>query len=295
MGEIVGAAVVCHQPGIMAPKPVREIMGGGVDTSMIEGFARLREAIDAVGGDTVVIFDTHWFTTVEHIVAGQERFAGIYTSEELPNLIKDLEYDFPGAPELAAMTETVGRERGVPVLNCTNQHLHLHYPTLNLVHYLGSDLKVMPVGVCQSAEAHNFIDFGAVVAEAIQRTAGRVVLLGSGGMSHTFWPLDVLRQHAAYQPHHVRTAEARAMDERILELWKAGDHAAVTALYPEYRQHNPEGFFGHYLMMLGALGGPDSRVSGRQMSDYENAVGTGQVHVWFDVVEPAPARSTAAA
>jgi 3,4-dihydroxyphenylacetate 2,3-dioxygenase len=104
MGEIVGAAVVCHQPGVMAPKPIRERMGGGVDTSMVEGFGKLRQAIDAVSGDTLVIFDTHWFTTVEHIVAGRERFEGVYTSEELPNLIKDHPYSFPGAPDLAAAT-----------------------------------------------------------------------------------------------------------------------------------------------------------------------------------------------
>ena len=293
MGEIVGAAVVSHQPGIMAPKPIRERMGGGADTSMVEGFGKLRRAIDAVGGDTLVIFDTHWFTTVEHIVAGRERFEGVYTSEELPNLIRDHPYDFPGAPDLAAAAEAVGKERRVPVLNATNRHLHMHYPTLNLVHYLGSDLKVMPVGVCQSAEAHNFLDFGGVVAEAVRRTGGRVVLLASGGMSHTFWPLDVIRQHVAYTPTNVRTAEARAMDEQIMGLWSSGDHAEVAALYPLYRQHNPEGFFGHYLMMLGALGGPACRVSGRPMSEYENATGTGQVHYWFDVTAPTAARAAA--
>src|SRR5580698_3718187 len=151
MGEIVGAAVVCHQPGVMAPKPIRERMGGGVDTSMVEGFGKLRQAIDAVGGDTLVIFDTHWFTTVEHIVAGRARFEGVYTSEELPNLIRDHPYNFPGAPDLAA-----------------------------------------------AAEADNLLDFGAVVGDAGVRIEGRVVPLASGGMSHTFRPLDVVRQHVAY-------------------------------------------------------------------------------------------------
>jgi 3,4-dihydroxyphenylacetate 2,3-dioxygenase len=283
MGQIVGAAVVCHQPGIMAPKPMREMLGGGVDTSMIDGFVKMRTAIDDAGADTLVIFDTHWFTTIEHIVAGSPRFQGVYTSEELPNLIQDHAYDFPGAPDLAVAVEAVARERRIPALNCTNTHLHLHYPTLNLIHYLGSDLKVMPVGVCQSAETHNFLDFGSAIGEAIRRIEGRVVLLGSGGMSHTFWPLDELRQHAGYTADHVRSAEARAMDERIIELWKKGEHAAVTALYPKYRHFNPEGFFGHYLMMLGALGGQTCQAEGRQLSDYENAVGTGQVHMWFDI------------
>jgi 3,4-dihydroxyphenylacetate 2,3-dioxygenase len=48
----------------------------------------------------------------------------------------------------------------------------------------------------------------------------------------------------------------------------------------------PEGRFGHYLMMLGALGGevgPAAVTSrGVPFSEYENAVGTGQIHVNFE-------------
>ena len=72
------------------------------------------------------------------------------------------------------------------------------------------------------------------------------------------------------------------MDLRILELWERGDHAAVLDLYPEYqRAFHPEGRFAHYLMALGALGGRACRVPGERLSEYENAVGTGQVHVLF--------------
>ena len=35
-------------------------------------------------------------------------------------------------------------------------------------------------------------------------------------------------------------------------------------------------------MMLGAIGGPDCTAEGVMLSDYENATGTGQVHVWFE-------------
>ncbi len=49
-----------------------------------------------------------------------------------------------------------------------------------------------------------------------------------------------------------------------------------------YHPHNPEGGFGHYLAMVAAIGGRDCTAPGRKLSDYENATGTGQVHVWFD-------------
>lgn len=35
-------------------------------------------------------------------------------------------------------------------------------------------------------------------------------------------------------------------------------------------------------MMVAALGGPACVAPGRLYSVYENAIGTGQIHVWFD-------------
>ena len=52
---------------------------------------------------------------------------------------------------------------------------------------------------------------------------------------------------------------------------------------PEFLKHVPEARFGHYLMMARALGGCDWAAKGRLYSDYENATGTSQVHVWSDI------------
>ena len=283
MGEIVAATVLSHQPSIMAPEPLRKAIGAGHDTTLVPGFARIREALDRVRADTFVIFDTHWFTTVEHVLAGGEHFKGIYTSEELPTLIADYAYDYAGAPELAAAVATVGSEKGVRVLNAINPHLPQHYPSLNMIHFLRRDENVLTTGICQTAEAHNFLDFGACLAEAVRRVPGRVALLAAGGMSHSFWPMDTILQHGSYDPAHVVSPQARAADEAVLENWAAGNHASVIDGYADYRRFRPEGYFGHYLMMVGALGGRSCEARGTKLSEYENAVGTGQVHVWFDL------------
>ena len=55
--------------------------------------------------NTLVIFDTHWFTTSGHVVAGASSFNGIYTSEELPDLIKDHKYNWNGCADLATKLE----------------------------------------------------------------------------------------------------------------------------------------------------------------------------------------------
>jgi len=285
MGEIVAAAVVAHQPMVMVPERVRIELGGtGRDTTLVEpGYRLLRNAFADLAVDTFVIFDTHWYTTTEHVMAGAAHFAGVYTSDEMPRNISDMSYEYPGAPELAKAWHAVGKERGLYTVNATTASLPQHYPTLNLVHHLRTREKVLSCGIVQTASWSDYLALGDALAEAVRRVdGGRVAILGSGGMSHQFWPLAVIREHFAYDPSHVISREAREMDARILEFWERGDHAAVVELYPEYqRRCHPEGRFAHYLMALGAMGGTACRVPGTKLSAYENAVGTGQVHVFF--------------
>jgi hypothetical protein len=91
-----------------------------------------------------------------------------------------------------------------------------------------------------------------------------------------------LGRHESSDPSHIRTPEARVADMERLEWFAAGDHAQVIDTMDAFLKFAPEGRFGHYLMMVGALGGRACRARGRLFSDYENAIGTSQVHVWFD-------------
>ena len=284
MGEIVSAAVVGHVPTVMlAPEARRKQSRSGQDTTLIEGYRRLRDHFAAKAVDCWVIFDTHWFTTTEHVVAGAGHHRGVYTSEELPRVMHELPFDYPGAPALAEAIRSAARERGIRMTNATTPTLPHHYPTINLVHHMRRDEKVLSVGVCQTAELDDYLAFGAVIAAAIERTPGRVALLGSGGLSHRFWPLQSLFDHLDYDPSHVITPEARAADLHVLGCWERGDHAAVCDFYPEYRHHAPEGRFAHYLMLLGAIGGPACGAAGERYSAYENSIGTGQVYMVFDL------------
>ena len=84
MGNIVGAALVSHHPGLMQCEDFRKMQGAGEDSTLIAGYARLRDKISAVRADVVVIFDSHWFTTGYHLVDGGKRFEGhiFHTPEE---------------------------------------------------------------------------------------------------------------------------------------------------------------------------------------------------------------------
>lgn len=284
MGQIVGAAVVSHHPGLVQPKEVRVQRGNGRDSDLIEGFERVRAKIDAVKPDTFVLFDTHWLTTSLHLVAGAAHYKGTYTSDELPFSMTRFPYDHAGAPALAAEVEKVAYEKKVAARNVVEETLPLHYPTLNVIHYLGRGEKVLSVGTCQTAKLRHFLQMGEVVGEAIRRSDARVVLLASGAMSHKFYDLDhVPPNPRVWHPDNVSEPKNRALDMEVLELWKQGRHDTVIDRFPELEAAKYEGHGAHYAQMMGALGGRDCRARGTQLSEYENAAGTGNVHVWFDL------------
>lgn len=283
MGEIVGVGLISHAPTIMFDEATRLELNDGKEISLVPGLRRLRsEVFDDIEPDTVVIIDSHWVSTVEHILSAHERRSGKMTSSELPRGMAGIPYDFPGDPELARLAAKFGDELGTPTHASEDEHLPVYYATVNLVHYLQKDERFVSISVVQTGEPDDFLTMGRAIGEAVAELDRRVVVLASGGMSHTFWPLSQLPKHEASDPVHIITPEARAADEERLQWMQAGDHRRIVDTMPEYMEHNPEGDFGHYLMMLGSVGGAECRAKGRLFSDYENATGTGQVHVWFD-------------
>ncbi len=283
MGEIVGVGLVSHAPTIMFDEPQRRELNEGKEISLVPGLKRLRsEVLDRLQPDSIIILDTHWFTTVEHVVSARERYEGKMTSSELPRGMKQVPYDYLGDPELARLIEKHGNELGTPTHAEDDPYLPVYYATVNLVTYLHKGEKVVSVSIVQTGEDDDFLTLGKAIGDAVAASDRRVVVLASGGMSHTFHRLKELEKHEASDPSHIVTPEARAADEERIAWMEAGDHARVIDEMDAYHAHAPEGGFGHYLAMVAAVGGRECTAPGQRFSDYENATGTGQVHVWFD-------------
>lgn len=286
MGEIVGAAVISHVPTLVLPEEDRRAMNNGEDTTLFAGIHQLRaEKLDLLEVDTIVVIDTHWFTTIEHVVTSHDHRKGLYTSEELPRGMKQVPYDIVGDRALAEAwgAQADGRD-DTWITPIDDPELPIHYPTVNLLQFLQGDERWMSAGVCQTGEPDDFLLFGELLADAIATLDRRVVVLASGGLSHRFWPLREFRDHEAADPDlHIRTPEACAADRKVLAHMEAGEHQEIIDFLPEYRPHGPEGKFGHYLTMIGALGGGTCTAKGRLFGEYESVSGTGQAHIWFDV------------
>ncbi|RUR70427.1 extradiol ring-cleavage dioxygenase [Variovorax guangxiensis] len=287
MGKIVGAAIVSHHPGLMQCEEFRRLQGAGEDSDLIPGYARLRQRIAAATPDVVLIFDTHWFTTGYHLVDGGERYSGTYISDEMPWYLHGVPYDYRGHPGLAQAIEEVSREQGGYNRAIRHPDLGRHYATVNLVKHLRLDMTDTPVvtaSSCQNCEWPQFLKSGEAIGEAIRRSGLRVVLLASGALSHKFNGIDWKPNHPRiFHETNVSSPENIESDKKAIALMAEGRHDLILERWDgEYRRKPWEAFGAHYLQMLGAMGGAQCRARGEALSAYENARGTGNIHVWFN-------------
>lgn len=285
MGEVVGAGLVAHVPTIMLPEETRRELNRGEDFSLVGGLEDLRrDVFEQVEYDTVVVLDSHWFTTVEFVVTAQDRRAGLFTSEELPRGMSRIPYDWPGDPDLAWAMERFSSDHSTWVTAIDDQFLPVFYATVNLWKFLGEglDKRWISVSVAQTGVTEDFLRAGRALGQAIEASDRKVMLVASGAMSHTFWKLRELRDHEAADLSSIRTPEARAADEERIGWLKNGDHARVLDTMDDFMKYRPESMFAHYLMMLGAIGEQKCTAPARQYGEYENSIGTGQVHLWCD-------------
>ena len=286
MGEVVGAGLLAHVPTIMLGEDQRRELNEGQEISLVPGLRRLRaEVFESLDYDTVVVLDSHWQTTVEFVVAAQPMRAGLFTSDELPRGMSRVPYDWRGDPELALAIAAQGEPQETWITAIDDPYLPVHYATVNLWTFLGRGLDKQWIAVSNTAHTGDTEDFtraGRAIGAAIAQLDRKVLLIASGARSHTFWPLRELRAHEASDPAHIRTARAREADLTRIDWLLAGEHAKVIDAMPEFLTVRPEAKFAPYLMMVAALGGDTVTAPGKSFSDYENSVGTGQMHLWFE-------------
>jgi 3,4-dihydroxyphenylacetate 2,3-dioxygenase len=286
MGEVIAALFTTHVPRlmIMDPEARRAYMGTNV-TTFYEAMEQLeRERIRRLDFDTFVLLDTHWFTTLDYVLNAHERLQGVYTSEEVPEMVHEMPYDYPGDPELARAIAHTARERGLYAVAAAYRNLPMHYPTLTVPAYLNPDgrRRLLSVGVCQTASVENDLAFGRAMGQAIRASDRRVVIVAAGGMSHRFQDYDHIRERASASPDNITTPANRLYDEKIMGWFRAGRHDMVLRCAADFRAHcSPEGRFSHYLMMAGAMGGESWNWRGEQFGRYEAALGTGQSIFFF--------------
>ncbi|MCF8492061.1 MAG: 3,4-dihydroxyphenylacetate 2,3-dioxygenase [Rhodospirillum sp.] len=279
MGEIVLAAKATHVPSMILsenPGPLE-----GCRQAAIDAEVELGRRAKALGVETIIVFDTHWLVNSGYHINNNGVHKGIYTSNEFPHFIQNLDYEYPGDVDLG--DRIAAEATGMGLLTRAHQvaTLDLEYGTLMPMRYMNADasMKVISIaGWCTHAHLDESRVLGEAVARAVQKMDRKVALIASGSLSHQIWENHLVEQGL----FTISREFHKQVDLRVMDLWRQGQFKTVLDMLPEYAEYcRGEGRMHDTAMLFGALGWDHYQGQAEVLCDYFESSGTGQCVVQF--------------
>ncbi len=293
MGKLALAAKITHVPSMY----LSELDGPrkGTRQDAIDGHIEIGRRCRELGVDTIVVFDTHWLVNANYHINCGSHFKGLYTSNELPHFISNMNYEFPGNPALGKLLAKACIESGVEALAHDATTLAPEYGTLVPMRYMNQDQHFKVISVSALCTVH-YLDDSARLGWAMRKAIeehydGTVAFLASGSLSHRFAQNGLAPEYA----FKIWSPFLEALDQKVINMWQEGDWQNFCAMLPEYAaKGHGEGFMHDTAMLLGALGWSDYDGKADIVTPYFGASGTGQMNVVFPVTPQSGAAIPAA-
>ena len=282
MGKLALAAKITHVPSMYLSELPGDRQGSRQDA--IDGHIEIGRRCRELGVDTIVVFDTHWLVNANYHVNCAPDFQGLYTSNELPHFIANMEFGFPGNPELGQLLAKVCNDWGVETLAHDSTTLNPEYGTLVPMRYMNQDRHFKVVSVSALCQAHYLNDsarLGWAMRKAVEdHYDGTVAFFASGSLSHRFAQNGLAPEYA----FRVWSPFLETLDRDVVRLWENGEWETFCGMLPEYAaKGHGEGFMHDTAMLLGALGWSAYEGKAEVITPYFGASGTGQINAVFPV------------
>ena len=282
MGKLALAAKITHVPSMYLSELPGDRQGSRQDA--IDGHIEIGRRCRELGVDAIVVFDTHWLVNANYHVNCAPDFQGLYTSNELPHFIANMEFGFPGNPELGQLLAKVCNDWGVETLAHDSTTLNPEYGTLVPMRYMNQDRHFKVVSVSALCQAHYLNDsarLGWAMRKAVEdHYDGTVAFFASGSLSHRFAQNGLAPEFA----FRVWSPFLETLDRDVVRLWENGEWETFCGMLPEYAaKGHGEGFMHDTAMLLGALGWSAYEGKAEVITPYFGASGTGQINAVFPV------------
>ncbi|WP_213154781.1 3,4-dihydroxyphenylacetate 2,3-dioxygenase [Pseudomonas aeruginosa] len=282
MGKVALAAKITHVPSLY----LSELPGPrhGCRQPAIDGHREIGRRCRELGVDTIVVFDTHWLVNAGYHINCAPHFEGLYTSNELPHFIANMEYGFPGNPELGRILAEGCNALGVETLAHDATTLGPEYGTLVPMRYMNQDRHFKVVSVSALCTVHYLNDsarLGWAMRKAVEEHYdGTVAFLASGSLSHRF----AQNGQAPDFSDRIWSPFPEVLDHEVVQMWQEGRWAEFCGMLPEYASKgHGEGFMHDTAMLLGALGWSAYDGKAEVVTPYFGSSGTGQINAVFPV------------
>ncbi|MFT6425110.1 MAG: 3,4-dihydroxyphenylacetate 2,3-dioxygenase [Celeribacter sp.] len=285
MGKLVLAAKTTHVPTMIMSEHDGPLKGKR--QAAIDGHIEIGRRARAAGADTVVVLDTHWLVNAAYHVNANHHYKGKFTSNEFPQFIRDLDYEYTGNAALGDLIAKTASDMGIYTLSHQVNSLELEYGTLVPMRYMNPEGDLKVVSVAAMCTVHSFESsrkLGAAIADAIEASDSNVALVASGSLSHKIWPNDIYAENNG--TFTISSEFNQQMDQRVLRMWQEGEIETFLKMLPEYANYcEGEGNMHDTVMLFGALGWDKYKGKGEVITEYFPSSGTGQTNVVFSLPE----------
>ena len=282
MGKLALAAKITHVPSMY----LSEFDGPNKDIrkAAIEGHKEISRRCEALGVDTIVVFDTHWLVNAGYHINCRAHAKGTYTSNELPHFINNMAFEVYGNPELGKLLAEECCAQGVETLAHPDTTLDPEYGTLVPMRYMNDRQQFKAISVSALCTVHFLNDsarLGWAMREAVEKHYdGTVAFLASGSLSHRFAQNGQSPQFL----NKIWSPFLELLDHQVIEMWRNAEWATFCEMLPEYAaKGHGEGFMHDTAMLLGALGWSDYDQPAEIVTPYFGSSGTGQINAIFPV------------
>ncbi|MEP1209032.1 MAG: 3,4-dihydroxyphenylacetate 2,3-dioxygenase [Rhizobiaceae bacterium] len=283
MGKLVFAAKTTHVPTMLLSEMDGPLKGKR--QAAIDGHREIGRRMRQAGADSVVVLDTHWLVNSAYHINAKPHFKGCYASNEFPQFIQNMDYEYPGNAALGDLIAETASAKGVYTLSHQVESLELEYGTLVPMRYMNAarDLKVVSIAAWCTVHSHaSSRKLGESIREAIEASDSNVALIASGSLSHKIWPNDIYEENNG--TFTISSEFNRQVDLRVLELWQRGDISTFLKMLPDYAEYcDGEGDMHDTVMLFAALGWDKYQGRGEVVTDYFPSSGTGQTNVVFSL------------
>jgi len=285
MGEIVQLSKITHVPSMF----VSEMPGPneGCRDDAIQGLKTLGQRAHDLNVDTFIVLDTHWLVNSGYHINCNPHHKGVYTSNEFPHFIKNIDFDMPGNSDLGHAIA----ERATELGTLTRAHsdvpsLGIEYGTLVPMKYMNpeNDIKVVSVAAWMyDATFEESRDIGKAIRHAVEASDSRVSVLASGSLSHRIHP-NVETHDGMFR---ISSKFNEYVDLMVVDMLTQGRIPEFLEMLPEYAvKCSGEGGMHDTVILMELLGWDGYSQKGELISNYFPSSGTGQVNIDFPTPTP---------
>ncbi|MGB3436846.1 2-aminophenol 1,6-dioxygenase subunit beta [Achromobacter sp.] len=291
-GEILSGFLAPHPPHLVYGEnpPQNEPRSRGGWESLRWAYDHVRESIERLQPDVLLVHSPHWITQVGHHFLGVPHLAGRSVDPIFPDLFR---YDF-GMDVDVALAEACceeGRKLGLVTKMMRNPKFRVDYGTITTLHMVRPQWDIPVVGLSanntpyylNTQEGLKEMDLlGRATREAIRKSGRRAVLLASNTLSHWHFheqpevPEDMSKEHPARYDGYL-------WDIRMIELMRKGRMGEVFELLPQFIDEAfAEVKSGAFTWMHAAMGYP--QLAGK-FHGYGTVIGTGNAVMEWNLQE----------